>query len=138
MKVPLTKTFRGLMYPAIQGGAGVNEGTKVFERKSGVPALRGDTRMLDRATAMISSTPMAVEIDAFVKDLSVGKKGFNYQKTYIPVDKQEMVVIVDFFWDEEDVPVAPSALPSQATASATQAAAEIVDGIPMVRIESRD
>ena len=119
MRVPQTKTFRGLMYPAIQGNAGVNEGTKVFERKSGVPAVKSaDSKLFDRATAEIPPTPMSMEVDAFIRNISKGKADFHHQITYIPVEKQEMVVIVNCSWDEEDVPVAPSAMPHQATVSA--------------------
>ncbi len=132
MRVPLTRTFKGLMYPAIQGGTGVNEGTKVFERKSNVPAVKGvDTKLFDRATAMVPTMPMSEEVDKFIKDLSVGKKRFRDNVTYLPADKQEVVAIVHCSWYEPDLPVAPSALPSQAVVTTGQEPKPVLARMPV-------
>ena len=85
MREPLTKVFKGLMYPMIQNGSGVGEGTKVYT-KSTAPAVKSADRSGDKASAQVSTTPMAIEIDAFVRGISKGKK--YYSLNWLPQNDQ--------------------------------------------------
>ncbi|MEK7640876.1 MAG: hypothetical protein AAB389_02680 [Patescibacteria group bacterium] len=119
MRVPQTETFKGLMYPVIANGTGVSDGTKTYT-KSSAPAVRGAEKVFDKATARIAPMPMAKEIDAFIRELSVGKKKFRHKETYLQTDRGEVIAIVSCSWYEKDLPIAPSAMPQQAIVSAIQ------------------
>ncbi len=107
------EVFKGLMCPVIAAGTGVGGETKTY--RSNAPAVKV-TEKFDRATSRVAPMPMAKEIAFFVAELSAGKKGFSHTVTYLPWEKGEVMAIVDANWDEDDLPVAESAMPHQAAA----------------------
>ncbi len=98
----MMETFRGLLHSMVQGqqDAGSN-GTRRYATSP--PAVRIPPEKLgEKATAKITKSAMALEIEEFIKEASKGKTGFQTSLIITPAEKQEFTVIVCCSWDEAE------------------------------------
>lgn len=112
-KKSFTQCFKGMMWAAISpsSSGGSSDGTRRFSSQAPT------TKLSSQATAKVGQTPMAIEIDSFIAEMSRGKKGFGHETTFMKTEDDNVAAIVICSWDEPEIaetPFAPSALPQQA------------------------
>lgn len=97
------EVFRGLLHKMVQTSqdAGSN-GTKKYSTTP--PTVRIAAEQLgEKATAKITKSAMAIEIEEFIREISKGKGNFQNSITITPAEKQEFTVIVCCSWDEPEM-----------------------------------